>query len=164
MDIKVVGMCFIEDGSNLIVDAAGNKIPAKSAIICINDDGDINLFAGGEMGVIYQAANEDFNFSEDKFKDLNAEGNQSIITSIFLTLTGTRCKTRRRQVTNILPMLITLDAASPTVIPNVAANPGMPVTNANPVQEASTTALNTQAMEEWELSAPETALPATKNL
>ena len=61
MDIKVVGKCFFEEGSNHIVDAAGIRIPAKSVIICkkspfiITDGGDINLFAGGEMDIIYKA-------------------------------------------------------------------------------------------------------------
>ena len=41
----------------------------------------------------------------------------------------------------------------------MAANPGMPVTNANPCQEALTTALDASAVEEQELSVPETALP-----
>ena len=58
-------------------------------------------------------------------------------------------------------MPITLDAASPTVIPSMAANPGMTVTNAKSGKKALTTPLNAQAMEEWELSAPETALPVT---
>ena len=44
-------------------------------------------------------------------------------------------------------MPITLGVASPTVIPSVAGNPGTPVTNENPSQEALTTALNAQAME-----------------
>ena len=136
MDIKVVAKCFIEEGSGLIVDAAGNRIPAKSVIFCkkwpfiITEDGNIDLFAGGDG--CHQATDEDFNFLENKARYLNAERNQSILTSIFITLTGTRCKTRRRQVTGIPPMLITLGVASPTVIPSMAPNPGMSVTNANP--------------------------------
>ena len=47
-------------------------------------------------------------------------------------------------------MLITLGAASPTVIPDMAANPGTPVTTTNPVQEALTTAQDAPAMEEWD--------------
>ena len=58
-------------------------------------------------------------------------------------------------------MPITLCAANPTVIPSMAANPGMSVTNGNPGQKASTIVLNTQTMEELESSAPETALPVT---
>ena len=83
------------------------------------------------MDVIYQTADQDFNFLENQVRDLNAESNQSIITSIFRTLTGTKHKTRRKKVTSIPPMPINLGAASPTVIPSVAANPGTSVTNAN---------------------------------
>ena len=111
------------------------------------------------MDVIYQATDE--GFFESLVRELDAERNQSITTSIFRTLTGTRHKTRRRQVTSIPPMPITLSAASPTVIPSMAANQGMPVTNTNPGQETLTTALTAPAGEEWELSVPETALPVT---
>ena len=61
MDLKVVGKCFIEQGSDLMVDAAGNTIPAKSVIFCkkrpfiIMKGGNIDGFAGEEMDVIYQA-------------------------------------------------------------------------------------------------------------
>ena len=157
MDLKIVGKCFIEEGSDLIVDAAGNRIPAKSVIFCkkrpfiITEDGDIDKFAGEEMDVFYQVADKDFNFYEAQIRELDAERNQSVITSIFRTLTGTRCKTRRRHVTSIPPMSITLGAASPTVIPSMTASPGMLVTVTNPVQEALTTALEGPGMEEWEL-------------
>ena len=55
-------------------------------------------------------------------------------------------------------MQITLDAASPIVIPSIAANPGMPVTNTNPSKEALRTALDAPAMEELELPVPATAM------
>ena len=46
MDLKIAGKCFIEQGPDLIVDAAGNKIPAKSVIFCkkaiYTKDGDID--------------------------------------------------------------------------------------------------------------------------
>ena len=101
MDIKAVSKCFIEQGSDLIVDAAGNRIPAKLVIFCnkrpfiITKDGDIDGFAGEEMDVIYQAVGEDLNFFESHVGELDSEGNQSIITSIFRTLTCTRHMTRR---------------------------------------------------------------------
>ena len=81
----------------------------------------------------------------------------------FRTLKGTRHKTRRRQVTGIQPMLITPVAASPTIIQNVAATPGMHVTIMTQVQEnlAAMAVLDTQAMVEQELSVPETVLPVT---
>ena len=88
------------------------------------------------MDVIYQAADKDFNFFEAQVKELDAERNQSIITSIFGTLTGTRHKIRRRQFTSIPSMPIHLGAASPIIIPSVAETPGMPVTITSPGQEA----------------------------
>ena len=112
------------------------------------------------MDVIYQAAHEDFNFSEAQVRELDTEGKQSI-TIIFRDLTGTRYKTRRMQVTSIPPMSITLGVASPTVIPSVATRPGMPVTIMSQAQEAlaATTVLDTPAVVEQELSVPETVLP-----
>ena len=126
MDLKIADKCFIEQGSNLNVDAAGKKIPDRSVICCkkrafiITKDADINKFVGEEMDVIYQA-DENVSFFEAQVRELHAERDQSIITSNFKTLTGTRCKTKRRQVTGVPPMLITLDATSPTIIPSVAA-------------------------------------------
>ena len=58
-------------------------------------------------------------------------------------------------------MPMNLGATSPTVMASMAANPGMPVTNTHPGQETLTMALDAPAVEEWELSVPETALPAT---
>ena len=84
MDLKIAGKCFFEQGSDLIVDSAGNKIPAKSVIFCkkrafiITEDGNINKFSGEEMDVIYQATDEDFNFFEAQVRELDAEKNQNI--------------------------------------------------------------------------------------
>ena len=113
------------------------------------------------MDVIYQAADEDFNFFEAQVRELDAEGNQSIITGIFRTHTGTRCKTRRRQVTGIPPILITPGVASPTDVLSVATIPGTPVTIMTPAQEtlAATTVLDTPAMVEQGSSVLETILP-----
>ena len=92
MDIKVVSKCFIKQGSDLIVDAAGNRIPAMSVVFCqkrpfiITEDGDINRFAGEEMEIICQATDEAFNFFESQVRELDAERNQSIITSILESL------------------------------------------------------------------------------
>ena len=130
MDLKIASKCFIEKDSDLIVDSACSGIPAKSIIVCkqkafiITKDGDIERFSGEGMGVIYQATDKDFNFLEAQVRELDAERNQSVLTSIFRSLTGNRCKTRRRQVNGILPTLITWCATGPTVIPSVAATPG----------------------------------------
>ena len=79
------------------------------------------------------------------------------------TLTGTRHKTRRRQVTSILPVLITLVVAVPMVIPSTEATPGMPETIATQPQAvlAKTTDLGTPSRVVQEVSVPETAQPAT---
>ena len=154
MDLKIASKCFFKQGSDLTVDAEGNKILANS-VIClkkrafvITEDGDIDRFAGKEMDVIYQAADKDFNFFEAQVRELDVERNQSIINSIFRTLTGTRHKTNRRQVTSVPLTLITLGATSPTIVPSVVATPGMPVTITNPGEEVLTTAINDPAMEE----------------
>ena len=79
MDLKIVGKCFIKQSSDLTVDSAGNRILAKSVIFCkksafiITEDGDIDKFSGEEIDVIYQAADEDFNFFEAQVRELNAE-------------------------------------------------------------------------------------------
>ena len=75
MDFIIATKCFIEQGSDLIVDLAGQKIPAKSIIFCkkrtfvITEDGDISKFAGEEMDVIYQASDEDLNFFEAQVRN-----------------------------------------------------------------------------------------------
>ena len=68
MDFKVAGKCFIEQGSGLVVDASGNKLPTKSVLFCrvtpfiITMDVDIENFAGGKVDAIYQADEEYFNY------------------------------------------------------------------------------------------------------
>ena len=119
MDLKIASKCFVEKDSGLIVDSAGSRIPAKSVIVCkqkafiITEEGDINRFSGEGMGVIYQAADENFIFLETQVRELDAERNQSVLTSIFRSLTGTGQKTRIWQVTGILPMPITPGTIGP---------------------------------------------------
>ena len=89
MHLKIASKYFIDQGSDLIVDAAGNKIPAKSVIFCkkrafiITKDGDINKFAGEKM---------DVNFFDAQVRELDAERNQIIIPIILdpLQVLGTR--------------------------------------------------------------------------
>ena len=50
------------------------------------------------MDVTYQATDEDFKFFEAQVRELDVERKQSILTSLFRTITGTRHKIRRRQV------------------------------------------------------------------
>ena len=42
------------------------------------------------MDAIYQAADVDFNFFKAQVRELDAERNQSTLTSLFRTITGTR--------------------------------------------------------------------------
>ena len=112
--------------------------------------------------VSYQTADKDFNFLEAQVREIDTERNQSVLTSIFRTLTGTRHRTRRRQVTSIPPTPIILGARGITVIPSVAAILGMPETTVTQTQEvlATTTDLGTPTRVDQEVSMPETTQPA----
>ena len=81
----MAGIYFIEQDSHLIVDSAGNRIPAKSVMFCkkrafvITEDGDIDKFSGEETDAIFQATGEDFSFFKTQIRELDAERNQSIL-------------------------------------------------------------------------------------
>ena len=85
--------------------------------------------------------------------------------SIFRTITGPRCKTRRMQFTGIPPTSVTLGVASSTIILSVGTTLDIPVTIM--AQEALVTTVvldttsNAPATTETkhELSIPETVLP-----
>ena len=87
MDFKVAGKCFIQHGSGLVVEASGNRLPAKSVLFCrmtpfiITEDGDIGNFAGGKVDPIYWAGDQYFDFYEEQTKELQVEKSQSIVTS-----------------------------------------------------------------------------------
>ena len=61
MDLKVIGRCFVEQGSGMVMDEAGGKLPAKFILFCnvtplvITEDGDLDKFKGRKMDVIHQA-------------------------------------------------------------------------------------------------------------
>ena len=114
------------------------------------EDGDIDKFTGEKVDGIYQATDKDFSFIEIQVNELDAERNQTIITSIFRTLTGTRHKMRRRQATGIQLTLITAGAASSTIIPDMTATPDMPVSIMTFVKKALTEVINTPAVVEQE--------------
>ena len=65
MDLKIIDKCFTEQSSNLIIDLAGNRIPARSVIFCkkrafiIMVNGDIIKFIGEEVDAIHQADDND---------------------------------------------------------------------------------------------------------
>ena len=101
MDLKGKGKCFVKQGSGMVVDEAGNKLPAKSILfskmtpLIITEDGNIHKFKGGKMDAVYQADDKYFKFFEEQVRELQAEKSHSNLTSVFQALTGSRCKTKR---------------------------------------------------------------------
>ena len=71
------------------------------------EDGDIDYIGGGKMEIVYQADDQYFEFLNQQVKELHVERSQGFIISIFRAITGSRCKTRRKQVTGILPTPVT---------------------------------------------------------
>ena len=112
-------LCQTESG--MVIDEAGNKLLVKSVMFCrmmpfvITEEGDIDDFAGGKMEAVYQA---DDQFFEGQVKELHVEWSQRIIMSVFRALTGSRHKTRRRQMTGIPPMPVMAGSTTPTTKAN----------------------------------------------
>ena len=84
----------------------------------VTEEGDINHFTGDKMDNIYHADDRYFDFLEEQVKELKAEKNQSFLGNMFRALTGSRHRTRQRQVTGMLPMLITSES-TPVTHPDV---------------------------------------------
>ena len=107
----------MEQDTGLVLDMAGNKLP--SVIMCkltafvIMEDSDIDYVGGGKMDMVYQANDWYFEFLNQQVKELYMERSQGFITSIFRVLTGSRHKTRRKQVTGIPPVLVTIGSHTP---------------------------------------------------
>ena len=85
------------------------------------------------MEPIYQADNQYFEFFKEQVKELQLERSQCIITSVFQALTGSRHKTRRRQVTGIPPPPVTTGTATPVTVADFQATtmPPLHVENAS---------------------------------
>ena len=60
------------------------------------------------MKMVYQADAWYFKFLDQQVKELHMERIQGLITSIFRALTGSRHKTRWKQVTGIPPTPVTI--------------------------------------------------------
>ena len=107
MESTIVAQCSVEQDIGLMLDIAGNKLPAGLVIMCkltpfvTMEDGDINYVRGGKMEMVYQADDKYFEYLNQQVKELHVERSQRFITSMFRALTGSRCKTRRKQVTGI---------------------------------------------------------------
>ena len=119
MENTIAAQCFVEQDTGLMLDMAGNKLPAGSVITCkptpfvITEDGDIDYLGCGKMGMVYQADDRYSKFLDQQVKELHMERSQGFITSIFRALTGSRCKTRRKQVTGITPTPVTIGSHTP---------------------------------------------------
>ena len=134
-----------------------NKLPAGSVIMCkltafiITEDGHINFVGGGKMEMTYQADDWYLEFFDQQVKELHMERSQWFITNIFRALTGSRCKTRRRQVTGILPMPVTIGSHIPATTINAPTSktPSENVIQADLIARLSTpVSLNEEPVEE----------------
>ena len=120
MASKVSVQCFVQQETGFLMDESGNKLQAKSMVMCqsipywITEEGNINHFMGGKMENIYHAHDRYSDFLEKQVKELKAEPGQSFLGNVFRVLTGTRWNTRPRQLTGIPPMSITLDSTPVT--------------------------------------------------
>ena len=119
MESTIAAQCIVEQDTGLVLDMAGNKLPARWDIMCkltasvVTQDGDIDYVGGSKMEMVYQANNQYFKFLNQQVKELHMERSQVFITSIFRALTGSRCKTRSKQITGILPMSVTVGSHTP---------------------------------------------------
>ena len=113
MESTIAAQCLVEQETGLVLDMVGNRSPAGSVIICkltqfvTTKDGDINYMGGGKMEMVYQADDEYFEFFDQQVKELHMERSQGFTTGMFRVPTGSRHKTRRRQVHGIPPTLVT---------------------------------------------------------
>ena len=63
MESTIAAQCIVEQDTGLVLDMAGNKLPAGSVIMCkltafvIMEDGDIDYVGGSKMEMVYQADN-----------------------------------------------------------------------------------------------------------
>ena len=77
------------------------------------EDGDTDYIGGGKVEMVYQANDWYFEFLNQQVKELHMARSQGFITMVFRALTGSRCKTRRKQVTGIPPTLVTIGTHTP---------------------------------------------------
>ena len=86
----------MEQDTGLVLDVAGNRLPAGSVIMCkltafvIMKDDDIHYVRGGKMEMVYQVNDWYAEFLDQQVKELCMERSQGFITSIFRALTGSR--------------------------------------------------------------------------
>ena len=79
----------------------------KLTAFVITEDGDIDYMGGGKIEMVYQANDWYLEFLNQQVKELHIKRSQWFITSMFRALTGSRHKTRKKQVNGIPPALVT---------------------------------------------------------
>ena len=88
MESTFAAQCIVEQDTGLVLDMAGNKLPAGSVIMCkltafvIMEVADIHYVGGGKMEMVYQADDWYFKFLDQQVKQLHMERSQGFITSV----------------------------------------------------------------------------------
>ena len=68
MESAIAAQCIVEQDTGLVLDMAGNKLPAGSVIMCkltafvIMEDSDIDYTGRGKMKMVYQTNDQYFKF------------------------------------------------------------------------------------------------------
>ena len=132
MESTIATQCFVEQETSLVLDMVGNRLPAGSVIMyllapfVITEDGDIDYVGGGKMEMVYWADDKYFEFLNQQAKELHMERSQGFITSMFRALRGSRCKTRRKQVTRIPPTLVTIGSHNLVILSDAPTSKALP--------------------------------------
>ena len=90
----------------------------KLTAFVITEYGDIGYVGGGKIEMVYHTNDWYFESLNQQVKKLHIERSQGIIKSVFRALTGSRHKTRMKQVTGILPMPVTSGMHTPATSTN----------------------------------------------
>ena len=87
MECTIAAQCIVEQDTGLVLDMAGNKLPAGSVIMCkltvfvFMENSYIDYIGGGNMEMVYQADNWYLKFLHQQVKKLHMERSQGFITS-----------------------------------------------------------------------------------
>ena len=98
-------------------------IMCKMTPFVITEDGEIDYLASGTMENVYQVDDQYFKFFENQVKELNGKRSQGIFASVFRAFTGSRCKTRRRQLMGIPQTPVTIGSTTPITVLNAPITP-----------------------------------------
>ena len=124
MESIIAAQCFVEQETSLVLDMADNKLPAGLVIMCkltpfvIMEDGEIHYMGGGKIEMVYWGDDKYFKVLNEQVKEFHKKRSQRFITSVFGALTGSRCKTRQKQVTGIPPTSVTIGLHTQATLSN----------------------------------------------